>query len=183
MKSSDQALFSSSRLTFSPPFPHLPQHSQLTLNRNLKHVSHSIHSQHEHAHSPAPQHIFSIPPPPPPQTPPPPPKDERQRRDIINDLTAIHLDHIVASLWAQSLSRKVCEQARLDLDYFRPILDADDRQWLLGSFSGLNEAVGQLGARDDEELQGGRWTRGNVLEMLLGDYVEQDKNDRVECRF
>lgn len=68
---------------------------------------------------------------------------------------------------------------RLDLDYFRPIFDAEDRAWLLGSFSGLNEAVGRLWCRDDEELQRVAATRWNVLEGLLEEYICQDKRDRV----
>jgi hypothetical protein len=45
--------------------------------------------------------------------------------------------------------------------------------------SGLNEAVGRLWCRDDEELQGVAATRWNVLEVLLEEYVCQDKRNQV----
>ncbi|KAF2828681.1 hypothetical protein CC86DRAFT_404579 [Ophiobolus disseminans] len=105
-------------------------------------------------------------------------KSETNRRDIINNLNDAQLDNLVGSLWEQGISRKVRERVRLDLDYFRPRLDADDREWLLGSFTKLNEAVGQLWQRKNDDLKGGWWTRVNVLEMLLDDYVLQDRRDR-----
>lgn len=108
-------------------------------------------------------------------------RKEPKRRNIINNLDDTQLDSLVGVLWEQGISRRVRKRVRLDLDFFRPWLDPDDWEWLLGSFTKLNEAVGQLWQHDDEDLQGGWWTRVSVLEML-DDYVVQDRRDRQGCK-
>jgi hypothetical protein len=108
-------------------------------------------------------------------------QDSIQRRSVIVHLTNIQLDVVVGRLWEQGLSGNVRERVRLDLDEYRPWLDAETREWLLGNFAKLNEEVGWLWQQDDDEFQGRGWTRVTVLEMLLDDYVAQDRSDHLGC--
>jgi hypothetical protein len=98
---------------------------------------------------------------------------------VIVQLSAIRLDVVVSRLWEQGLRRNVRERVRLDLDEYRPWLDAETREWLLGNFAKLNEEVGWLWQQDDDEFQGRGWTRVAVLEMLLDDHVGQDRRDHL----
>jgi hypothetical protein len=108
-------------------------------------------------------------------------QDSIQRRSVIVHLTNIQLDVVVGRLWEQGLSGNVRERVRLDLDEYRPWLDAETREWLLGNVAKLNEEVGWLWQQDDDEFQGRGWTRVTVLEMLLDDYVAQDRRDHLGC--
>jgi hypothetical protein len=103
------------------------------------------------------------------------------RRHVLRSVSDSQLDSIPSHIWTLGLSRRACERVRLDLDEFRPWLDVETQIWLFGDFANLNEAVGELWQRRDEEFQENAWTRVTVVVNMLQECVRQDGMDREGC--